>query len=240
MVEKIKSCVWRQIFLIIMVSAFLSTTVKAAGTGLIQFYFPEDAAGFEITMYKVAEYNLETFTYTEEFKDNSKTCLSWKNAEEMQEAANVLTKFAISRSLSGTPATVGTGGKVLFSGLTDGLYLIRQTGDHSRYTMQSALIAVPCRIDTGEITANVEVYPKIEEKPTKPTATPTPEISRKPDASGAPGTSEIPKSGSNNPGGTTKTGRYVKTGDDTPIGFYVGLALAAVCACGVLYKKKRN
>ena len=234
MVEKMKSSIWKIFFMIMALGFILSTTVKAEGAGSIQFYFPKGAAGLEITMYRVAEYDLETFTYTDEFRGNPEKLLKWDNAEEMQTAADTLEKFVTDAKLNGTLASVSADGKISFSGMADGLYLIRQSGSHSGYVMQPALIAVPCCIDTGESTRNVEIYPKVEEKTTEPTDTPTSEVSE------IPGASETPESAVDHSDGIKKTGRYVKTGDETPIGFYVGLGLVALCAGGVLYKKKRN
>ncbi len=234
MVKKIKSSILRYFLPAFILIFMLYTTAKADGAGTMIFYFPKEAAGLELRMYKVAEYDLETFTYTEDFRKNPETLLHWNNAEEMQTAADTLSRSAVNEKIEGITGSVPQDGSLTFNGLSDGLYLIRQAESHTKYQMLSTLVVVPCRIDTGETTRYVEVYPKIQEKPEKPTATPTPEVSEEPDIS------ETPGSGNGHSDGTTKTSRYVKTGDDTPIEFYVILGLTALCVCGVLYKKKRN
>lgn len=241
-VKKIKISILRYFLPALILLFMLYTTAKADGAGTMIFYFPKEAAGLELRMYKVAEYDLETFTYTEDFRKNPETLLHWNNAEEMQTAADTLSRSAVNENIEGVTGSVPRDGRLTFNGLSDGLYLIRQTESHTKYQMLSALVVVPCRIDTGETTRYVEVYPKIEEKP----AEPTPEISEKPDISETPDNSEVPeisespKSGNDHSGETTKTSRYVKTGDNTPIGFYVGLGLVALCICGVLYRKKKK
>lgn len=224
MAKKIKNSMWKYILPAIILIFMPHMIVKASDTGTMLFHFPKEAAGLEIEMYKVADYDLDTFTYTEDFAVNSETLLKWKDSEEMQEAADKLSSFAESENIAGTEESVSQDGKIIFSGLADGLYLIRQEEEHARYQMSPTLVAVPCRIDTGEVTRYVDAYPKIVEKPTTDT----------------PDEPKIPETDDKHSEKTTKTGNNVKTGDNASIAFYIGFGMVSLCIGTVLYRKKRN
>ena len=193
MINKQKSFRWKWIIPILILTFIFYIPARAADTGSLQFHFPKETAGLEITMYKAAEYDLEKFTYTSDFAENPAELLNFSTAAEMQNAADKLESFAISRNLNGTKGTVAADGTLTFTGLSNGLYLIIQTGSDSQYIMQAALVPIPCIIGTGESTNQVDVYPKIESKPQvttppeKPDVTPTPpQITEKPDVTPTP------------------------------------------------------
>lgn len=224
MAKKIKNSIWKYFLPVVILIFMPYMMAKADGAGTMLFHFPKEAAGLKIKIYKVAEYDLNTFTYTEDFAANSETLLQWKDSEEMQSAADALNSFAVKQNIAGTEESVSQDGQIILRGLSDGLYLIRQTESHAKYQMPPTLVAVPCRIDTGEVTRYVEVYPKITEKPEEP----------------APDLPKVPETPKSEDKTSTKTGNNVKTGDNTPIEFYVGFGMVSLCICIVLYRKKRN
>lgn len=257
---------WKWIILILILTFIFYIPAKAADTGSLLFHFPKEASGLEITMYKAAEYDLEKFTYTSGFAENPAELLNFSTAAEMQNAADKLESFAISRNLNGTKGTVAADGTLTFTGLSNGLYLIIQTGNASQYIMQAALVSIPCIVGTGESTDQVDVYPKIELKPQvttppekpdvtptppqiteKPDTTPTPpQITEKPDTPNTPNTPNnsdepnVPGPNNNSPEEPAKSAKDVKTGDDTPVAFYMLLFLTAIFIIGMVCSRRKE
>lgn len=119
MVKKIKFSIWKYLLPAIMMLFMPCVAARADSAGTLLLHFPKEAAGLEIRMYKVAEYDLKTFSYTEDFAENPETLLRWNDAEEMQKVADTLNSFAVTRNIEGTSASVSQDGRIIFRGLSD-------------------------------------------------------------------------------------------------------------------------
>lgn len=161
------------------------------------------------------------------------------HASESNKAAKELKAIAEQRNLSGQSAVTDKNGKVYFSNLDPGMYLVTQASSLCQgesYLMDPYLISVPLG-ETGdgenEWQYAVESIPKTElERETESETQDETETESEAET-------ENTSAGSSGGGSSSGTsGSSVKTGDETNIGLYVMLCAGALVVIFVLTGKK--
>ena len=140
-----------------------------------------------------------------------------KQTEDYVRAAERLQTYVEAQKIEGTAGKTDANGKVTFSNLEQGVYLIVQTDVASYGVISPFLVAVPYMEDGEHWIYDVTTQTK-GEKVITPSPTSTPTVTKKP----------TPPSTSTR-GSSVKSS--VKTGDDTPVG---GLLATAVVSVAVL------
>lgn len=158
-------------------------------------------------------------------------------ASDSIEVARALDKLVESKGLSGPERVTDTDGVAIFTELSPGIYLIRQTGKESEMyeKVTPFLVTVPFWKSVGTVGQwiyQVETFPKTEiHKIPTPTHIPTPTPLLTP-------TPEITPPQKTPPENTPPV--YVKTSDDTPIEYWILVLFLSVCIIGVVICRKRN
>lgn len=129
-------------------------------------------SGISLTLYRVADSDGKGgYRLTSDFEKSSVTMDSIYD-ERSQEVVRILDEFIGANDKEGLCTKITDGnGAVLFAGLADGLYFVKQTNMQSdfeklgySYETKSYLIALPRTDENGYLTRTVECQPKGELK----------------------------------------------------------------------------
>jgi len=160
---------------ILLTFSLLSTQAMAAApldterTGSLSvtlMYQDAPLAGSALTLYRVAQVQVErqadySFCLTEEFA-GAGVALTDLSAPE---TAAALAEYAGARGLEGIRRESGEDGKILFSDLELGLYLlVQETGAPGSAMLNPFLVSVPGRMD-GQYVYDVDASPKLSAAP---------------------------------------------------------------------------
>ena len=180
-------------------------------------------------------------------------------ASESLEAAETINKIILATNpIPFLTATTNEQGYAVFSDLDPGIYLGRQRdlvqiSEFKKITMEPVLWMAPMYMlnstQDGYIwNYTTEVYPKegeLERIPTPtptvtPTVTMTPTVTVKPTV--VPTITRVPDTPSKTTTATTATTstKIVKTGDNSPIGMYIIIGIAAVIIIVMVLRKKKR
>lgn len=126
-----------------------------------------------LTLYKVASLNSNgSYTYTSDFASSGIELTVREST-----LATLLTQWAVSQGVTGTVGTPNSDGKVTFSNLEVGLYLIVPTTNPTNYNMNPSLVSIPNVAGEGEYDVMVEAklestyIPTTPDEPTPTTTT---------------------------------------------------------------------
>lgn len=173
------------VFTILLVLAFLPTAASAhpvpepgrKGSITVSMHFDgEPVSGGSLTLYRVGEVSQNdgnyTFVPTWEFVRWGSDFGTLDSAEQIAQTAHSLRYFALRNGSTGTTRGIGTDGKVTFSNLEQGLYLLVQTRAAPGYSRGNPfLVSIPYEQD-GEYLYDVDAQAKTELEreptPTKP------------------------------------------------------------------------
>ena len=166
----------------------------------------------KFSIYQVQYMSNDTLTWKDNFKD-SHISLVDTSAEAREKQARQLYKYAQQKDISCLTQETNTLGRMSFSNLDQGIYLIVQKGyvesGKSQFESAPFLVSIPSLVD-GSVEYSVKIEPKAEwVKPEQP----------------------IP-SKLNKP--------HIKTGDDTNISVWVIAAIESLCIMILLYKNKAD
>lgn len=163
----------------VMVLLSLSVCASAAGdtvdferTGSLSVTLTDKAAGTAVgggyTLYKVADAAVDNANLSYVFTDGFASCgvsLDDLNAEGL---ARHLAAYAADKGIAGRTANANKNGRVQFTDLSLGLYLLVQTkAAEGYYNMESFIVSVPMSGDEGWI-YDVDASPKTEVRPPEP------------------------------------------------------------------------
>ena len=129
------------------VTAFASEPEKK---GSIQLQLPSSADGVAIALYKTADYEKGSFTFTGEFAGSGITISNLNDANLAQKAAQELLAFVKGNQIKGMQEAVAANGMMKFENLEPGLYLVAQTNGTAIAEVQPALVPVPYMTSSGE------------------------------------------------------------------------------------------
>lgn len=183
-------------------------------------------SGGTLTLLPVGDLHEEdgdySFVLTEEFADSEES-LESPDAE----LAKRLAVYAGEREISGTTVTVGDNGKVEFTGIMPGLYLIMQEkAAKGYYTVNPFLVSVPL-LEDGVYCYNVDATPKMELLKKKPSST----TEKEPEPTRTTNVTKTPDLSGKNP----------KTGDHSNLVFWaILMILSAAFFTGTLMSQKRR
>ena len=178
---------WIRFFTVLLVLAFLPAAASAhpvpepgrKGSVTVSMQFDGEAVpGGELTLYRVGEVSEDdgnyTFVPTGEFVRWGSDFGTLASAEQTAQTAHSLRYFALRNGITGTTKGIGTDGKVTFSNLEQGLYLLVQTRAASGYSKVSPFLVTVPYLDDGVYIYEVDADTKMElEKEPKPTAPPS-------------------------------------------------------------------
>lgn len=143
----------------------ITLTLKSKDTG-------NAVAGGKITLYQVATVAVDdgdlSFAYTNGFEN----CGIELGDLSSSTLAGQL-KDKVTSSMKSSTQTVGKDGKVSFTGLDLGLYLLVQTTAADGYNAVSPFIVSVPLTEDGSYTYDVDASPKVETVTVKPTPTPS-------------------------------------------------------------------
>lgn len=140
-------------FLIVMAALcvwMIPGTVYAGEKGSIELQLPGQAAGVEMTLYTIAEFQNGNYIYKPDFADSGLVIDDLNDAAQAQAAANQLASYAAERGMQGNTGTVDAQGILRFTGLEPALYLAAQTDGESRMEVQAAIVPIPYASASGE------------------------------------------------------------------------------------------
>ena len=176
---------WIRFFTVLLVLAFLPAAASAhpvpepgrKGSVTVSMQFDGEAVpGGELTLYRVGEVSEDdgnyTFVPTGEFVRWGSDFGTLASAEQTAQTAHSLRYFALRNGITGTTKGIGTDGKVTFSNLEQGLYLLVQTRPATGFSrVNPFLVSIPYEQD-GEYLYDVDAQAKTELEqeptPTKP------------------------------------------------------------------------
>lgn len=131
-------------------------------------------SGGSLTLYRVGEVSEDdgnyTFVPTGEFTRWGTDFGTLDSAEQSAQTAHSLRYFALRSAIAGTTKEIGNDGKVTFSDLEQGLYLLVQTRSAPGYSRGNPfLVGIPYEKD-GEYLYDVDALAKteLEREPTPP------------------------------------------------------------------------
>lgn len=160
---------------------------KAGSISVEMTYKDEAVAGGSFVLYRVADVNWNSDTeeweyiLTDDFSGSEVTL----DDIDSDDTAQDLYDYAVDQKLSGTAADVDNEGKVSYTDLSVGLYLMVQTKAADGYELVNPfLVSLPQESD-GTYIYDVDASPKVELEKTPvtstPTATPTPTVTPTPE-----------------------------------------------------------
>ena len=196
-------------------------------------------SGAEFYLYKVGEYNGDKYVLTDDFKKVWVDINSSVAKDEM-EAANILYKYAKDNNIKGRLEITDLNGKAVFSGLSDGVYVIAR-GDSVKignriYSSNPFLVKSPSHFEDGNTIVVEPKYGIEEELPPGEEENP-PGENNPPGDNDPPGENNPPsKNPPNNGGGNPPTN--VKTGDRgilSTVALFIGALLMFI----VVNKRKK-
>lgn len=124
--------------------------IQAAQKGSITLRLPQTAAGIEVTLYQIADYENDGFVYQKPFTESGINISGLKTASEYEKAASDLAVFAKTQKLAGSAVQAGADGTVTYKDVANGIYLAVQTNGADIMTMQPVIIPVPYSEDSIE------------------------------------------------------------------------------------------
>ncbi len=171
---------WRMLAAFIMIALMLMPfmNVSAETGGSIEITATatntsskENVAGVKLALYKIANADsTEAVEYkmTADFQKSGVSATDIVYAKSLSDIAEKLAKYASNNSLNAqSEATTNGNGYVAFSGLSDGIYLIRQVNTESdfkklgyTYTTDPYIVAIPSLDSAGNKVRNVTCQPK--------------------------------------------------------------------------------
>lgn len=196
-------------------------------------------SGAEFYLYKVGEYNGDKYVLTDDFKKVWVDINSSVAKDEM-EAANILYEYAKDNNIKGRLEITDLNGKAVFSGLSDGVYVIAR-GDSVKignriYSSNPFLVKSPSHFEDGNTIVVEPKYGIEEELPPGEEENP-PGENNPPGDNDPPGENNPPsKNPPNNGGGNPPTN--VKTGDRgilSTVALFIGALLMFI----VVNKRKK-
>lgn len=194
----VKKQKWKKLPLtgIIALALLMGTAAHAAEeidldkTGSLEIKFAtesdaEPVVGAEFTIYMVQKWaeqdGAKTLLWIDGFEEAAGTdTLSSLKASELNAVAKTLAEYTESQKITGTTKATGSDGKVKFSGLSLGVYLVVWTDQFQNYSeMDPFLIFLPYEDDEGNLWYEISATPKtdpasVEEPTSTPTKTPEP------------------------------------------------------------------
>ena len=152
---------WIRFFTVLLVLAFLPNAASAhpvpepgrKGSVTVSMQFDGEAVpGGELTLYRVGEVSEDdgnyTFVPTGEFIRWGSDFGTLASAEQTAQTAHSLRYFALRNGITGTTKGIGTDGKVTFSNLEQGLYLLVQTRPATGFSrVNPFLVSIPYEQD---------------------------------------------------------------------------------------------
>lgn len=160
----------------------ISITLRDSKTGAA-------VSGGEMTLYPVASVSAENGKLMYSYINGFENCgIPLDNVEDSELAGKLQGKLSV--SASGTPQTIDAQGKVRYTGLTAGLYLIVQTKNASGYrTSNPFVVSLPMQNDGGwtyQVDASPKVSTSSSSKPSKPSKPSEPDKPSTPDTPDTP------------------------------------------------------
>lgn len=177
------------------IAAFAHDVPDTSRNGSIQITMRQGetaVSGGTLTIYRVGAVRAEDGNYRFELTGDFADC--GESLKDIQSAALAkrLAQYASNKKLTGTTKDIGKDGKVSFTNLELGLYLLVQgTAADGYYKADPFLVTVPM-LENGVYCYDVDASPKVEveKKPTTPT-TPNKPTTRKPTTSTLPKTGQL-------------------------------------------------
>lgn len=146
-------------------------TTKRGSISVAMVYDKKPVPGGELTIYRVAEASGSSFRYLPDYK-SCEVPLDDITSPQLPAALAALVK---TKNLPGTAKTIDNQGKIKFSDLETGLYLVVQTKAADGYNAVSPFMVSVPGVVNGAYVYDVDASPKLEleKAPTTPTTTPS-------------------------------------------------------------------
>lgn len=170
------------------ITAFAVEVPDLSRQGSIQITMQKDGTvvpGGTLTLYRVGSVQEENGEYSFGLTGDFADCDVSLDDVASAELAESLEQYVKDNRLEGTTKDIGTDGKVSFTELDLGVYLLMQNKSASGYNIiDSFLVTVPM-LEDGTYVYDVDASPKVElekitEEPTKPSTPVTPTTPTKP------------------------------------------------------------
>lgn len=204
-------------------------------------------AGVTFSCYHIADVKQDTaelqWELIPELEDVSVKFDQLKTAQDYQKAASLLKTKAAEKSLQGMQGTVNEAGRLVFSSLDQGVYLLVQTKIADYGTVEPFLIAIPYMENGAEWIYDVKTETKGEAVKEKVTVTPVPTITPSVTVTNTSSSGSSGTSGASSHTGSSQSVNKVKTGDETEITRTMILVMVsggAVIVMTILYYRRRN
>lgn len=204
-------------------------------------------AGVAFSCYHIADVKQDTaelqWELIPELEDVSVKFDQLKTAQDYQNAASLLKTKVAEKSLQGMQGTVNEAGRLVFSSLDQGVYLLVQTKIADYGTVEPFLIAIPYMENGSEWIYDVKTETKGEAVKEKVTVTPVPTVTPSVTVTNNSSSGSSGTSGASSHTSSSQSVNKVKTGDETEITGTMILVMVsgvAVIVMTILYYRRRN
>lgn len=117
--------------------------------GSITLQLPVQAAGVEVTLYTIADFQDGNYVYRPEFADSGLVIHDLRDTDQAQKAAEQWALYAQNNKIKGETKMIGPDGTAVLTDLSQGLYLVAQTGGRGRLSVQPSIVPVPYTSDNA-------------------------------------------------------------------------------------------
>lgn len=137
------------------------SVVTASESGSIKMELPKEAQEAEMILYQVAVRKNDAFQYSGGFEECGVAIPSMEIAEDLEKAAEQLAAYADEKEISGIKGTADSEGKICYSDLEPGLYLLVQVSGMDAAEIQKAFVPIPYLADEyGTVSYDVVLQSK--------------------------------------------------------------------------------
>lgn len=159
--------------LIIPVSAAVPDTSRTGSISATMTYDGETVPGGTLTLYRVAEVNIDGADYGYRYVEPYTDCgISLADISAASTAAD-LARYTVQNRVRGETKRINAAGQISFTDLQTGLYLLMQyNAAEGFYPMAPFLVSIPGVTD-GVYIYDVNASPKLDLEPAIPTTQPT-------------------------------------------------------------------
>lgn len=148
------------IWLLGLLMSLLLCPAGAQEFGTIELQFDKLAAGTEITLYSVAGYQDGTFVPQGAFEGCALDFTEISDAQKSMNIAEQLYALAQNKGVEGIAGTVDENGLLRYEDLIPAYYLLVQTSNQDKITIQKILIPIPHTMEDGSLNYTAVVAPK--------------------------------------------------------------------------------
>lgn len=177
--------------LIIPVSAAVPDLSRTGSISAVMTHDGETVPGGTLTLYRVAELEVNGADYGYRYVEPYADCDISLDDIGSASTASALARYTVENRIVGETRRINADGRITFSDLQTGLYLLVQyIAPEGYYPMDPFLVSIP-GLSEGTYIYDVNATPKLDLEPSTPTSEPTkPSIPTKPTGPSLPQTGQ--------------------------------------------------